>query len=225
MNLITCMGYDHVSSAGFCHAAFVHPRVGGFRPRLRRCCKPARNRLTEQLEVLKDIVSRLGEAGIPYMVSGSTALNYYALPRMTRDIDLVVELQRSSLSKLEGILGQDYYFSPEAATAALARRTMFNLIHQGFMVKVDCIIRKDTEYRKREFSRRREVEVLGVSFYIAAPEDLALSKLDWARDSRSELQLADVRNLLDAVPDLDRRYLAAWATKLGLSDLLAEVMP
>lgn len=181
--------------------------------------------MTEQLEVLHDIVLRLDEAGIPYMVSGSVAMNYYALPRMTRDIDLVVELRRGDVARLEAVLGRDYYFSPEAATAALARRTMFNLIHQGFMVKVDCIVRKDTEYRKLEFSRRRKVQALGVAFHIASPEDLILSKLDWARDSRSELQLGDVRNLLDAVEDLDRPYLAAWAAKLGLSDLFAEVMP
>ena len=181
--------------------------------------------MTEQLEVLKDIVSRLGEAGIPYMVSGSVAMNFYALPRMTRDIDLVVELLRDHVVELERVLGQDYYFNPEAAAAALARQTMFNLIHQGFMVKVDCIVRKDTEYRKLEFSRRRQVEVPGLSFHIVAPEDLILSKLDWARDSRSELQLGDVRNLLDSVANLDRDYLEAWAGKLGLSGLLAEVQP
>ncbi|MEW6488242.1 MAG: hypothetical protein AB1578_10060 [Thermodesulfobacteriota bacterium] len=180
--------------------------------------------MTEQLEVLKDIVSRLDRACIPYMVSGSVAMNYYALPRMTRDIDLVVELRQGDVGKLERVLGEDYYFSPEAAATALARRTMFNLIHQGFMVKVDCIVRKDTEYRRLEFSRRRQVAVLGVSFHIVAPEDLILSKLDWARDSRSELQLGDVRNLVEAVADLDREYLATWAAKLSLSDLLEEVM-
>lgn len=181
--------------------------------------------MTEQLEVLKDIVWRLDEAGIPSMVSGSVAMNYYALPRMTRDIDLVVQLRQGDVAKLERLLGDEYYFSPEAATAALARRAMFNLIHQGFMVKVDCIVRKDTEYRRLEFSRRRRVEVLGVPFHIVTPEDLILSKLDWARDGRSEIQLGDVRNLLEAVADLDRDYLTRWAAKLGLSDLLDEVMP
>lgn len=181
--------------------------------------------MTEQLEVLGDIVGRLDAAGIAYMVSGSMAMNYYALPRMTRDIDLVVELGRGEVVNLEQVLGEDYYFSPDAALAALARRTMFNLIHQGFLVKVDCIIRKNTEYRRLEFVRRRRVEVLGIGFCIAAPEDLILSKLDWARDSRSDLQLGDVRNLLEAVPDLDHTYLATWAGTLGLADLLSEVLP
>ncbi len=48
--------------------------------------------MTEELEVLTMIAERLEAAGIPYMVIGSFAANYYAVPRMTRDIDLVVEL-------------------------------------------------------------------------------------------------------------------------------------
>ena len=36
------------------------------------------------------MATRLDSCGIPYMLSGSTALNHYALPRMTRAIDLGV---------------------------------------------------------------------------------------------------------------------------------------
>lgn len=39
--------------------------------------------------MLKLVGERLDRAGIPYMVSGSMAMNYYAQPRMTRDIDLI----------------------------------------------------------------------------------------------------------------------------------------
>jgi hypothetical protein len=46
--------------------------------------------MTEELRVLCDIVTRLETAGIDYMLTGSVALNSYAQPRMTRDIDLVV---------------------------------------------------------------------------------------------------------------------------------------
>ena len=52
---------------------------------------------------------------------------------------------------------------------------------------------------------------------------IVISKLDWARDSRSEVQLRDVRNLLAAEPDLDRQYLARWVGHLGLDSLYREV--
>jgi len=65
--------------------------------------------------------------------------------------------------------------------------------------------------------------VEGDVFFIVAPEDLIISKLDWARDSRSEIQLADVRNMLAADPGLDREYLVRWVNRLGLDSLYREV--
>jgi hypothetical protein len=59
--------------------------------------------------------------------------------------------------------------------------------------------------------------------WIVAPEDLILSKLEWAKDSRSERQLEDVRNLLLSVPDLDKDYLARWAARLSVGALYREV--
>lgn len=54
-------------------------------------------------------------------------------------------------------------------------------------------------------------------------EDLVLSKLVWAKDSRSELQLCDVRNLL--VESCGTAYLAPWARRLGVLELLEECRP
>ena len=71
--------------------------------------------------------------------------------------------------------------------------------------------------------RRRAVSIAGQQVYIVSPEDLILSKLDWARDSRSQLQLDDVRNLLRTVEGLDREYLTRWAEALGLTALYREV--
>ncbi len=88
------------------------------------------------------------------------------------------------------------------------------------MVKVDCLVRKDTEYRREEFRRRRRVAVEGMRLYIVTPEDLIISKLEWARDSRSPTQL----NLLAAAPDLDRDYLSTWMSRHGLATLYREVV-
>jgi hypothetical protein len=49
--------------------------------------------MTDQLDVLALVAARLDAAGIAYMVTGSIAAGYYGQPRMTRDVDLVVELQ------------------------------------------------------------------------------------------------------------------------------------
>lgn len=37
--------------------------------------------MMNKLDVLLDVTARLKNAGIPYMVTGSMAMNYYAEPR------------------------------------------------------------------------------------------------------------------------------------------------
>ena len=100
---------------------------------------------------------------------------------------------------------------------------MFNMIHNALVVKVDCVVRKDTEYRREEFTRRRSASIADQQVFIVSPEDLILSKLDWAKDSRSQLQLDDVRNLLRSVQGLDTEYLNRWVHRLGLAPLYQEV--
>jgi len=149
----------------------------------------------------------LQSAGIHYMVTGSIALNFYSVPRMTRDIDLVIELSLPEVDRFCNLFSKDFYLSKEAVEGALKRRGVFNLIHNESIVKVDFIVRKEGEYHREEFRRRRPVNLEGTTIFLVSPEDLILSKLLWARDTDSEVQLKDVRNLPHSLKDLDRPYL------------------
>ncbi|MBI2318240.1 MAG: hypothetical protein HYY28_01685 [Betaproteobacteria bacterium] len=175
---------------------------------------------TPELSALQDLCTRLDGAGIAYMLTGSLAMSHYARPRMTRDIDLVVALEASAVHTLTGALGEDYYADKQAIEEGFRLLRPCNLIHLPTVVKIDLIPRKESEYRRLEFERRRKVDFAGVELWIASREDLILSKLEWARASRSELQMRDVRQLLDGA--LDRDYLDSWARRLDLDALLKE---
>lgn len=174
--------------------------------------------MSAELEVFQDIAGRLERAGIAYMLTGSVALSYYAEPRMTRDIDLVVEVAGRDSARLAGLFAPDYYVSEADVRRALQERGMFNVLHLGKVVKVDLIVRKDDEYRRNEFSRRKKMHLGGVDAWIVSKEDLILSKLAWAKPSMSELQLGDVRNLL--ATGADTAYLRRWAPALSVAGLL-----
>ncbi len=180
--------------------------------------------MSEELEVLQAVARRLADAMTPYMVTGSMAVNFYAVPRMTRDIDLVVELITTDVDRFVELFQQDFYIEKEAVEQAVKSQSMCNLIHSAFLIKVHVVIRKDLEYRRAEFARRKAVQIEGQEVFLVAPEDLILSKLEWAKESRSEVQLKDVRNLSESLPELDHAYLALWATKLGLESLYSEVI-
>ncbi|MBI5746595.1 MAG: hypothetical protein HZA13_06320 [Nitrospirae bacterium] len=164
-----------------------------------------RNFMLSELEVLKTITTRLDSAGIPYMVSGSIAANFYTTPRMTRDIDIVIELRKEDADTLISLFSDDFYIDIESVKVAIRDKEMFNIIHNEAVIKVDFIVRKETAYRKIEFERRRSIIFEGLRIYITSPEDLIISKLYWAKDSFSEIQIMDVENLINTLPGLDKR--------------------
>lgn len=178
--------------------------------------------MLDEFSVLALVTSRLEGAGIAYMVTGSVAVSLYAEPRMTRDVDLVVDLQPADTARLVDMFGAEFSCDADRIRDAITRRAMFNLIHTTAVVKIDVIVRKDNPYRDEEFRRRRQAEIGGVQMWVVSAEDLIVSKLDWARSSRSELQLRDVRNVIKAQPALDWPYVERWAGRLGLSELLLE---
>jgi hypothetical protein len=177
--------------------------------------------MQNELDIVRDVSQRLESAGINYMLTGSMAMNYYAQPRMTRDIDVVVDLRREDAGRVVQLFSPDYYVSREAVDRSIAQHSMFNLIHNESVIKVDCIVRKQDEYRLNEFGRRQRIKVLGFETWIVSKEDLVLSKLFWAKDSHSELQLRDVKNLL--ATGCDRPYIERWTSGLGLTALWDEI--
>ena len=178
--------------------------------------------MQNELDIVRDISQRLDGAGISYMLTGSMAMNYYAQPRMTRDIDVVVALRPLDAERVVKLFSTDYYVSSEAVNSSIAHQSMFNLIHNESVIKVDCIVRKQNEYRLHEFNRRQRIKIQDFETWIVSKEDLILSKLFWAKDSHSEQQLNDVKNLV--ATGCDRSYMEHWTGELGLSSLWQEIV-
>jgi hypothetical protein len=170
--------------------------------------------LTE-IDILRDISVRLETLAIPFMLTGSMAMNYYAVPRMTRDIDLVVALSSASVSRFVNALTPDYMIVEHAVKSAVAQDFMFNAIHEQAIIKVDFVCRKNETFRLLEFERRRKVAIGNFETWIVSREDLILSKLVWSKDSHSQTQRQDVINLLKE--DCDFGYLHQWAASLEVA--------
>ncbi|MGD0651678.1 MAG: hypothetical protein ABSA97_11165 [Verrucomicrobiia bacterium] len=175
-----------------------------------------------EIDVVRDISRKFDQAGIAYMLTGSMAMNYYAQPRMTRDIDVVVALAPAQVETIVRLFSPEYYVSAEGVRESVAHESIFNLIHQESVIKVDCIIRKNSDYRRGEFERRQRIQILDFATWIVSKEDLIVSKLYWAKDSHSEVQLRDVKNLL--ATGVDRAYLERWTRALQLDTLLRDCL-
>ncbi len=59
--------------------------------------------------------------------------------------------------------------------------------------------------------------------WIVSLEDLILSKLWWAKDSQSEMQISDIKNLLVSTDDIDNMYIDKWVERLNLKDIYGKI--
>lgn len=172
-------------------------------------------------ELLTTVTRLLDQKGIGYMISGSLALNVYCIPRMTMDIDMVIELDQANLTDFLEIFLTGYYLNEDTIKQEIKRKGMFNVIDHRSGLKIDFIIKKDTEYRKLEFSRRTRRLVDDIPVWMVSVEDLIISKLDWIQQLQSDKQINDIQMLL-TLPGIDRDYISSWSEKLKLDtfDLL-----
>ena len=175
-----------------------------------------------ELDILKLIARRLNDAEIEYMLSGSTALAFYGKPRMTRDIDIVIMIPPGAVDRFVKLFEADFYIDRDMAVDAIRNQSMFNIIHLETVIKVDFIIRKNQEYRILEFNKRKKMKLEDQEISVVSLEDLIISKLYWAKDSFSEMQIKDIVSLIDL--DFDMDYVEKWCARLGLDLILRRVL-
>jgi len=171
------------------------------------------------IETFFSVIQKLEEKEIPYMVVGSIASMIYGEARLTRDMDLVIDILPSDAKKLEALFPLEQFYCPplEVMQAEIVHRGQFNLIHHETGLKIDLMVRKATEHSVTEFERRRKTPFWeGHEAYVASPEDVILKKLDFFRQGGSEKHLHDIRGILAETP-ADEAYLHSWIEKLGLA--------
>lgn len=139
----------------------------------------------------------------------------YSTARVTRDIDVVIELDAASLDSFCEIFKDNFYIHRPSIEEELQRRGMFNVIDNRSGFKIDFVVRKNTSYRKTEFNRRIRKKIFGQEAWLVSIEDLILSKLIWIQDFQSDRHLDDLRNLLEN--PVDRKYLDYWIDELQLA--------
>ena len=178
----------------------------------------------ENVAVVQEVASVLDRFDIPYAVGGSWASSLFGKPRLTHDVDMIVEPFSGKETAFCASLSGDYDVSLPMIQDAIRRRSSFNIIHWATGFKADLFVRKDRPFDASVLARRRLHQLSeGHSLALVSPEDVILLKLEWYRlgGGTSERQMEDVRGVFQLqAGNLDQSYLDHWAADLGVSDLL-----
>jgi hypothetical protein len=151
----------------------------------------------DQSDLLDSLVSLLTEHQIRYCVIGGQAVNAYAEPLVSLDVDIVIS-------------------ASEVHKAELLFKKRFNVRHFSHSINLslpgsDLRVQIQTDPRYLTFLEGASPKnILGLTLPVARVEDVLQGKL-WAvsdqsrRGSKRQKDLADIARLLEAYPELRDR--------------------
>jgi len=176
----------------------------------------------EQHELLRHAARCFEKHGIRYFITGAVAAIAYGEPRLTNDIDIVVDLIVEDIPKLKSCYPEDeFYLEEDSARRAVRHRSQFNIIHPGSGLKIDVMVAKGDAFDRSRFLRSRRlrpVEDMEIPF--ASPEDVILKKMAFCNEGASDKHLRDIAGILKISGDIiDLAYISEWARRLGLEEI------
>jgi hypothetical protein len=145
------------------------------------------------------VIKVLENLGIPYMVVGGFAAIFYGEPRLTIDVDIVVDMEPEHIKPLVAAFPvPDYYVSEEGIRDSLQRGYPFNVIQPATGAKVDLVPLPRDPFTRSAFQRRQRLEFdeAGRSATFITPEDIIVAKLIAHRETGSDKHLRDARGVL-----------------------------
>ncbi len=177
--------------------------------------------MTEELETLKLVIGKLDEGNFNYYLTGSMAMSFYSVPRMTRDSDIVILLNGKDVDRFVKLFNEEFFVDEYMVNDSLKSEMMFNIFHKKNFFKIDFILKTGYEYEDVKFERSNILKINGLEVNVISIEDLIISKLYWAKDSESEMQLNDIRTLMKL--SYDQSYINGWISKLNLKEIFHKV--
>jgi len=172
-------------------------------------------------DLFQIFISRLNKIGVRYMVTGAVGVIIYGEPRLTQDIDFIIELKTENIERFrKNFASKDFYCPPGESIEIEIKRHLrghFNIIHLKTGFKADCYMVGQDELHHWAMSNRREFTIEGEPIWVAPPEYVILRKLEYFREGKSEKHLRDIASILTISPDrIDFDQLLEKIKKYGL---------
>jgi hypothetical protein len=173
---------------------------------------------------LEKIINILRTFQIRFHLTGGVTSIAYSEPRMTQDVDIVIDndaVARQLDSFIKSLQDSDFLFDEAVLRSAVDNKRMFQLLDSVEALKLDLYPR---ELIPGELNRSNAIELFeGFSVPIASLPDAAISKLVWISKG-SHKSRRDVRQLMRIATKSQRQTIDQLALSLRLDKLLSEVL-
>jgi hypothetical protein len=174
------------------------------------------------------LIGALEKLGLAYAIGGSVAAMVYSEPRVTIDIDVMLDAQPSELKRLVDEVNRwQIYISPfeTILETNIPHGLPFNIMDGAIGTKADFYVAKRSGLDASAMLRRRRLiadKQTGSEAWFLSPEDVILYKLSYYRlgGEVSQKHPIDIARMLAVIgAELDLAYIDHWASEIGVADL------
>lgn len=144
--------------------------------------------------------SKLEDLKIEYVITGSVASIVYGEPRLTHDIDIVMEINKVSIGPfINAFPLSEFYCPPDEIIRNEIKRSErghFNIIHHATGFKADIYLSGKNEFQKWAIKNKKEISYNSKKLYIAPPEYVIIKKLEFYKEGKAEKHIQDIKNIV-----------------------------
>lgn len=129
----------------------------------------------------EEVIEALNNSQIKYLIIGGLAVNLYGVHRLTRDLDLMIEVSEETIKEFAHIMKGLGYSTP-APPEKWMKITALSFFHESEEYKqVDLFIKNPIDFEEA-YKRRKTFKINDIPFPCISEEDLITMKEKSGRD-------------------------------------------
>jgi predicted nucleotidyltransferase len=157
-------------------------------------------------KILNKIANELEKHKIPYMVIGGQAVLLYGEPRLTKDIDITLDMGIEGYTKVREVVENLFFKILVDNPQEFLKKTMvLPTIEEKSGIRIDFIF-SFTPYEKQAIGNAIDVKINDKMVKFASLEDVVIHKIIAGRARDIE----DVKAILLKNPDYNSKYIYKW---------------
>ena len=154
----------------------------------------------QELNLYQLFTEKLNNYKIQYAVTGSVASIIYGEPRMTHDIDIVIDLNVNNFDNfIKAFNKEEFYFPPEEVLKIemlRASRGHCNIIHNETGFKADIYFTGTDKFQKWAVTSAKHIDYYKSDISIAPPEYVIIKKLELYKEGNVQKHIEDIKSIL-----------------------------
>ncbi len=164
----------------------------------------------EQVKWVANFIKPINSMDRPYMVTGSLACIVRGEPRVTVDVDLVIQLARGDIDAFLSFFPEDRFYCPPREVIEneiVSTKGQFNIIDNETGMKADIFICNNDFLHTWGMKNRKTISLVGFDVCVAPSEYVIIRKLEYFKEGGSSKHLRDIYGLVKIDDTIDMVWL------------------